>query len=677
MFIKLFEQGYVPIPVNPKGKNPTISEWSKYCREKPSVELIESWEELFNNGKINIGVTCGEASGIIVLDIDTDDREMLGACPSSPVVRKGKKGEARFFRYDASIVSRAFHLLDVLSDGRQVLVPPSIHPDTKRPYAWLTEETLMDYKPHELPTLDMSFVDHFDSRLYGKDKTVGGRNNTLKSIVCSMKGRGLKEAEIISEILKTDKKLHGNNRLFLDKNDYKKSLTEEDALQNAALFFYSVSASLTRQGVIKYQDDEIILVSEDEENKTIEQYKSKSYPEPTGLIKDIRDLIVEFSERDMPNIALGGAVSLMSIVCSNRFRIHDTWTNTYVLNLAPTGAGKSFPQRIVSKILDEELGTELIGYGNYQSSSAFSKNLVSRRERLDIIDEISSLFAQMKSGGLYQTSILEEMCKVWSSSSGKFNGSEYSEKEDTASCFNPCISILGSSTIEGLKENVTKMMTTKGLLPRFLIFSHENYGALKNDSLNRPLLESVVKDVRRLLAIPKKESNLKVDITIGPLYDPINLAPVDRDAMHYLQAIKLEFAERTESEKSVPLKDMLTRGKENTMKLAALHCASNFRNHVSLADLEWAKGTFEVCLHNATPFIQETAVDSDYERDVQRLINLFQKTNFVTDALIVNRFRSLQPKRRKEIIETLLTGGKIRQATSKRGKLGYTLADAI
>lgn len=671
MFRRYYENGLSVIPVKPRGKNPVILEWTKYCFDKPSEADIDAWE----SAKYSIGLACGPASGVVALDIDTDDEAFKRDLPLSPVVRRGKKGEVRFFKYDEKIKSMSFPFIDILSAGRQVVLPPSIHPDGM-PYVWLTPDTLENFDVKDLPELDLSFLDKLRTNPSAPKIKAEGRNNKLKDIVSAMRGRGEPEDLIVQEVYDWDLRFH-NPRLFTDAQEKMSAKNEDEAKKNAWSFVINITQSLIKLGAIHFKDQKVIIqIDEDKEQKLLEKFKAQKYPEPSGMVRNIRDLILDFSERDMPNIALGGAVALMSAVGSNRIRFNQCWANTFILNLAPTGAGKSFPQRIISMILDERLGTTLMGFGNYQSSSAFSKNLVSRRERLDVIDEVSSLFAQMKGGGLWQMGILEEMCKVWSSSSGKYSAPEYAEKEDTGTCYNPCVNVLGSSTLDGLKGSITKMMVTKGLIPRFLIFSHENYGSIKNDFLNEELLQEVTEWIGAVLKMPKPTADkLKVNVTQGPVHNPLDLAPIDKAAIDLFNDIKLEFANRVETEESAPMKDMITRGKEQVMKLSLIHAFGNSRS-ITTDDLDWGKKTFEVCLHNSKAFIEESAVDSDWEKDVQGIMRLFQNHSFVSIKLIANRIQRLQPQRVKAILEHLEIADKIQRVNkTNRGSTihGFSL----
>lgn len=109
----------------------------------------------------NIGIVCGTQVGkdlhVVVLDFDATDPDalqaLLAVAPASPMVKRGQKGESRFYlapktrktcsyddtsELDAEGQPVRKRLLDVLTgfDTRQTVVPPSIHPDTRQPYSW-------------------------------------------------------------------------------------------------------------------------------------------------------------------------------------------------------------------------------------------------------------------------------------------------------------------------------------------------------------------------------------------------------------------------------------------------------------------------------------------------------------------------------------------------------------
>jgi putative DNA primase/helicase len=129
------------IPLRPKAKVPQLNAWSQYATTMPTQIEQGRWLEGYSDG--NIGLPLGPQSGIVALDIDSIDPKVMEIveriAPASPWKRVGKKGCVFAFKYNGE---RTFRIkdqdnqtvLELLSRGAQVVLPPSIHPDTGRPY---------------------------------------------------------------------------------------------------------------------------------------------------------------------------------------------------------------------------------------------------------------------------------------------------------------------------------------------------------------------------------------------------------------------------------------------------------------------------------------------------------------------------------------------------------------
>lgn len=133
--------GLPVIPLRQRNKMPDINQWSLYGRQMPTEIEQTHWLTSFPKG--NIGLPLGPASGVCIIDIDTEDAEMDAAireiCGPTPWVRVGKKGAALAYRFEGQ---KNFKLrgadggmiCEFLGLGNQVVLPPSIHPDTGLPY---------------------------------------------------------------------------------------------------------------------------------------------------------------------------------------------------------------------------------------------------------------------------------------------------------------------------------------------------------------------------------------------------------------------------------------------------------------------------------------------------------------------------------------------------------------
>lgn len=155
---RYWEKGMSVIPLYRKDKRPIPTDWSRYHDKPVEDHQAEAWIRQYPDS--NLGLVLGRQSKVVVIDIDTDDDRLkdiiIKLLPPSPWVRIGKKGMVVAYRYTGV---RTFRIKDSdgqticehLSERTQVVLPPSIHPDTGRPYVANTD--LFDVVD-SLPPLD-------------------------------------------------------------------------------------------------------------------------------------------------------------------------------------------------------------------------------------------------------------------------------------------------------------------------------------------------------------------------------------------------------------------------------------------------------------------------------------------------------------------------------------------
>lgn len=133
--------GLPVIPIAPGQKRPLLPGWQRFADRLPSEEEQENWLHMY--GDHNMGLPLGPASGLVAVDIDTDDEKIINAIlsvlPKSPWKRVGKKGMVLIYKWIDNPTARIRDenektIVEILSRGTQIVIPPSIHPDTQKPY---------------------------------------------------------------------------------------------------------------------------------------------------------------------------------------------------------------------------------------------------------------------------------------------------------------------------------------------------------------------------------------------------------------------------------------------------------------------------------------------------------------------------------------------------------------
>lgn len=122
------------------GKRPIDRGWTQGVFDDPDrfATLLDGWTG-------NIGMVCGR--GLFVIDVDRYKpgctwSDLEHRLPETLTAETGSGGLHLVFRTTRTVPSRPMPGqvgIDVRGDSGQIVVAPSVHPDTGRPYRWLNE----------------------------------------------------------------------------------------------------------------------------------------------------------------------------------------------------------------------------------------------------------------------------------------------------------------------------------------------------------------------------------------------------------------------------------------------------------------------------------------------------------------------------------------------------------
>ncbi len=134
--------GFSVLPLS--GKRPACGDWKQYQQEAASHQLISKWN--YSGILQNVGLVCGAVSGnLVVLDLDgaagypAFAATFPALADTYTVISGGGIGRHVYWRVDnlpeaVKAMGTPIGNLEICAEGRQVVAPPSIHPDTQQPY---------------------------------------------------------------------------------------------------------------------------------------------------------------------------------------------------------------------------------------------------------------------------------------------------------------------------------------------------------------------------------------------------------------------------------------------------------------------------------------------------------------------------------------------------------------
>ncbi|WP_126172857.1 bifunctional DNA primase/polymerase [Altericroceibacterium xinjiangense] len=141
-----FALGFSVFPIPFRRKKSAIP-WKQFQSERASLDTVRKWA----SRPSNVGIVTGAVSGILVLDLDSEEAvaeaERRGI-PDTPTVRTSK-GKHVYFQHPGGTIGNRTGLLpgwDIRGDGGYVVAPRSVHPSGFT-YAWENPPGLFDLAP--------------------------------------------------------------------------------------------------------------------------------------------------------------------------------------------------------------------------------------------------------------------------------------------------------------------------------------------------------------------------------------------------------------------------------------------------------------------------------------------------------------------------------------------------
>lgn len=682
--LQYLKAGYSVIPDSYMKKKPAIKGWAEFSKRMPSQEEVNGWASSFS--KSNIALCLGRASGIIAVDVDTEDpdklkliRELL---PASPCEKVGAKGFTRFYRYKGEPTSvlkdeNGEVILEVLSVGKKTTIPPSMHTSGK-PYEWvgkslieIPKDSLPLLPPLLLSTLELEFkASKLHTPLAEKQMRKGGRHSYLGAIASQLIADRMDVTSAVMRLIKEDSENH-EIPLFTDKKENQ----TDNAFMNALEFYQSFFKSINNKRLSEGLAPELPLPSSFDTTISKPDLKQEkvALPIPTGALKEISDFILAKSYVEQPVFALSAAISLLGTLARNRFTFQGATPNTYILNIADSGSGKDSAQQAIKQIMRQVDASGYLGATSYPSEASITANLTNANPvRLDIIDEASS-FLQIAANGAtgYQAGIGDTLCELYSCSNEHYLGKVLATRDGdrVGECYRPHLSLLCSTTYKGISESLTRATLEKGLFARFLTFFGENNRPGKR-VFKEPKLPYDTKELLKELVYFKNPTF----IGNNPLGEPPVELKCTEEADTLLGRYHREFdLMRTTSNGSSATRPIIARLYQQMMKIVLISAISNKQidllPKVTASDVEFGYKVVMYFFQSIEEFVNDNLFDSIRGKNTNLVLRLIKDAGVdgILSSDLTKETKSITTRDRQDIIRDLVSSRQIEMVATGDG----------
>lgn len=427
----------------------------------------------------NIGLACGEASGVYVVDVDVNHKggadgfkslaEAGIELPPTLAARTPNGGVHCFYKWTRGekpkTGSKVNGLLgvDVRADGGYVVVAPS--KINGKAYVWENETEIAEFpealKPKAKaakPVVVAAPVNVGPTRseilerasMYlatcdGAIQGAGGHNTLLRVAAALTIGFNLSDSEATTLLWseynpRCIPPWDVNNRS--DVRDFERKVTESrkdprhpqgyllevenPVWDGAAELGEAFAAQLISGGEdenVETVTSEIDSWEGEEDEETEEKGDVSALPaeilDPPGLVGDIARWIIDTAPCYQPLFAVGAALTLCGALFGRKVKDeYDTRTNLYGLCIGQSSSGKDYPQKAIMRILAAagEAAEKMIAK-EVTSDAAIMSALGLYPVRLFVWDEVGHFFTNMKGGkdGSYMKTIRPMLLQLYSS----------------------------------------------------------------------------------------------------------------------------------------------------------------------------------------------------------------------------------------------------------------------
>jgi len=741
---RLVERGYSAIPIMPGEKRPGefkgnqwigMNQWQRFCDKAPTKFQLDIWAKWPSP---SICLALGRASNVTAIDFDYGSPEVraaLEAClPPSPVKKMGAKGYTAMYRGFA-VLSKKYLLdgvsvIEVLAQGKQTVLPPSIHPEGMS-YHWLTPDTLEDLTASELPELPHDIHDRIAKALEPFQSKVEKQAVNGKAIQASVQGdndsfwRDINDTALLNldnwvPRLIPDAK-RGANRGYRavahwrDGDGANIGITPDgirdfarDAGMTAIDLVIAVTGA-TLDGATAWLQDALGMRQEAVfDAKVFEPPPAKVAPvapwkkaesvaapfkrksgslEPKGAVGKLTQYINETSIRPQPILALAAALCAIGTLAGRKYRSPSNLrTNLFAISLADSGAGKNHSRQIVDRLFSDFLGAEKkIGGSKIASGSGLLSALHRSPSILFQIDEFGMFLGAMldKRGPKHLIEIMSHMTELFTSSNLTYHGIEYADQRDRPrqEIVQPCLSVYGTTVPSHFWKALESSNAVDGSLARFLVFeSEENYP----DDQNAPEKDPPV-DLVDLLARINEGIGGIASALDGSHTPELMHVSYDDAATKMIKDMKLDTTKKLRALEGTPFTSFWARRDELTIKVAMIHAIGCDPENpiINTYDVEFARAIVDRSINQLVDGVERYVSDNAAENFSKRVIEIVRKAGGSMQASVLCRKTQFLGRDRDAVMKGLIAAEVLIEViaaatgASGRPKVTYRLKDAV
>ena len=400
-----------------------------------------------------------------------------------------------------------------------------------------------------------------------------------------------------------------------------------------------------------------------------------------GRLQDAVNFYNTTAPKEQPQFAVQTALAFASVVMGRRWRTdQDNYSGLYFVNVGKSATGKEHAKFALEKMLESSGLDHLIGPSGYTSASGVFSALVQQPCHVAVVDELGRVLQSAQAqGNQHKVDAQTILMEVFGRQSSTLRPQGFSKMGMTAkqaSEFDkvvrrPSLTFMAMTTPSTLYDNLSSRYVTDGFLGRFLIVE-----SLIGRQVGRPV--KLIDPSAQLSDWAKSCASARDGTMPGDTHDvpppPVTI-PFAPECIPMLIDCDKAMLKRMDEYERWGMEAMFGRTKEIAQRLALIVARSREEEAISASSLQWGIDYATFYTMRTVGALRRTMADGPFESACKAVFARIEAAGLkgvtVRDLSEgVRAFANLDPRKRKDVLDVLVEDRGIQCRNTSEGQRG-------
>ena len=401
-----------------------------------------------------------------------------------------------------------------------------------------------------------------------------------------------------------------------------------------------------------------------------------------GVLQDVVNYYTVTAIKPQPQFAVQAALAFGSVIMGRRWVTDQrNFSSLYFLNIGETGSGKEHSKTVLEELLEQAGLEDLIGPAGYTSAAGVISTLTKKPTHVSVVDELGRQLKSAAARGMqHKADALTTIMECFGRQDGTLRQQGYatntmksSEAEKLEKVVKrPSLTLVGMSTPSEFLQAIGGGDVASGLLNRFIIV-RSGIGVQMSQKKRR----STISD--RLSSWAKEHAKAQEgDLDTGNAHDlpphPIEV-PFTPDAEDMLRDYEARLVDAIRGENGSGLEDMYNRSREVAMRLSLIIARSMGQDEIGIDAMQWSIDYIDHYAKQAIEMFRANMAEGPFQATCKQVFEKIERSGLegITASQIsrtVSAFANMEPKRRQDVLDALEQDRGIQSRQTNAGQRG-------